>query len=207
MLLQGTYFAHLTRLKSLWMMFERDQSVPHDPISIPDDLVLELAPYPASLRNIEVVLADAIFVFVQSYPTACPGSRIAFRATEDARCCSVALSDAADRLLAGQHIELGSHILSVYIDTASPAAECRSVATCLLDWVAQSGAQSVTIQPPLRTGFGRAMTLRGLVATEAAHMRYIVREKLHNELSRACGHFELMCSAQRSGIELARTLE
>ena len=203
MLLQGAYLAHLSQLTSLWTLLDRDRSVPDEPEPIPDDLILELAAYPTSLRIIEVELADTIFVYVGSYLATCPGLRVTFRATESAHGCGVALNDAAGRLLAGQHLELeGCHDLDVHTHAAS-AAGSRSAATCLLDWVAQSGARSVTVQPPEHTGYGRAMTLRGLT-NEAPHMhmQHISRHRLHEDLSRACGQFLLTCSNLRAGIVL-----
>ena len=203
MLLQGAYLAHLTQLTSLWTRVELDAN---DLLQESDDAALELASYPTSLRNIEFVISDSISLRIGSFPAACPGLRVSLRSVEDAQGCEVALSHASRHLLWGQSIVLNTHVLTIHVDPAFAALVSRSPATCLVKWVAESGAESVTIDPPVRTGFGRVVMLKFGVDDKTLS-QYLFELKLYQELSRASVQFGLTCSIGRHGVELRRSID
>ena len=206
MLSQGSYLAHLTRLTSLRTLLERDDGISqHYDLRHGRGWALELATYPTSLRRIEFLLADTVVLCIQSYPTCSHGAKLAFRAVKDDASTSVEFSNATGYPLAGQHVELGTHALTVHVETSSAAVTNRSVTACLLQWMSQSGAQSVKIQPPVLTGFGRAMALKGFIENEA-YMQHIVQHKLQQDLSRDCEAFQMTCATSDGDniVELRR---
>ena len=188
---QGTYLAPLTQLSRLCTMFERLPTAAQRLSA--DRLVVRLHEYPLSLYAIDFELADSVRLTVESYFDATSDIRTAFWAREGSRKTSLVLTDASWRL-SGAHVEGCVHSLEVQTEEASHSTDLDCPASCLLDWVAQSRAQSFALLSVRGTPVG-SMRLKTSVAGQAEELP--VTES-HARLSHIAAEFSRLCA--RSGL-------
>ena len=194
---QGEYLVQLTQLTRLSLLV---QEIPLAAVALGlagGNRSLRLDAYPASLRDIEVVLANNVEIDVQSFLTASADALTVFRALDSTRQCSLVFADAAG-LLTGQRIEVNVHSLEVPMRSGGGQS---SPVGCLLDWVARSKAQSLTLQLPEQDGLGHAMYLKASKTSPGGYrgveFRVFTRQ-LCADLKRLSPRFGLLCT-RRTG--------
>ncbi len=202
-LAQGTYLAPLTQLTRLCTMFERLPTAA-ERLSAANRLLVRLDEYPLSLQVLDFVLADTVRLTVESYHDANSDIKTIFRAKEGSRNTSLVLTDAARRLC-GAAVDCSVHSLEVQIEEVSDDTDLDCPASCLMEWVAQSRAQSVTLRTPPGGSVGTTLVKASVadLAEELGVREFHARlSQMTVDLIRLCARFGLTCVFETRAVVL-----